>query len=159
MKSPDCQICQGADGDSELLREQTWEDELWRLSTATCGEVAGFSYLEPKRHISDITALDGQEAETLGPVIARVSAPLRRAAGAELVYVYVFGGGVPHLHIHLAPHRDGDALSTAMIRGEFTITEFPSGAQQFVSKDYPQLPERQHRQLLRALRADLGQVP
>jgi hypothetical protein len=66
MRSPDCQICNGADGDSELLREQTWEDELWRLSTATAGEVAGFSYLEPKRHISDITALDGHEAERLG---------------------------------------------------------------------------------------------
>jgi len=156
MRSPDCQICKGADGDGELLREQTWEDELWRLSTATSGEVAGFSYLEPKRHISDITSLDGPEAEALGPVIALVSAALKRAAAAELVYVYVFGGGIPHLHIHLAPHRDGDALSTAMIKGEFEATTLPSGAQQLVSKDYPQLPEEQHRQLLRALRADLG---
>lgn len=156
MRSPDCQLCKGADGDGELLREQTWEDELWRLSTATSGEVAGFSYLEPKRHISDITALDGQEAETLGPVIARVSAALKRAAGAELVYVYVFGGGVPHLHIHLAPHCDGDALNTAMIKGEFKITKLPSGAEQLVSKDYPQLPEGLHWQLLRDLRAELG---
>ena len=36
----------------------------------------------------------------------------------EVVYVYIFGDGVPHLHLHLAPHRPGDALNDQMIRGE-----------------------------------------
>jgi len=147
MTSADCLICRGPDGDAELMREHVWQDDLWRLSTATSGEVVGFSYLEPRRHISDITALDGREAETLGPVIARVTAALKAATGAELVYVYVFGGGIPHLHIHLAPHRDGDALNDAMIKGEFESTKLPSGAELFVSLDYPQLPEELHRQV------------
>jgi diadenosine tetraphosphate (Ap4A) HIT family hydrolase len=156
MTSPDCLICKGAEGDPELLREQVWEDDLWRLSTTICGEVAGFSYLEPKRHISDITALSGREAETFGPVIARVSAALRRTADAQLVYVYVFGDGIPHLHIHLAPHREGDALNSSMIKGELETTALPSGAELLVSKDYPQLPQERHQQLLCDLRAGLS---
>lgn len=138
------------------MREHVWQDDLWRLSTATSGEVVGFSYLEPRRHISDITALDGREAETLGPVIARVTAALKAATGAELVYVYVFGGGIPHLHIHLAPHRDGDGLNDAMIKGELETTKLPSGAEMFVSKDYPPLPEELHRQALAHLGALLA---
>ncbi len=39
----------------------------------------------------------------------------------SLVYVYVFGGGAPHLHIHLAPHRPGDALNDRMIKGEVVV--------------------------------------
>ena len=35
---------------------------------------------------------------------------LRDATGAELTYAYVFGDRVAHLHVNLAPHRDGDAL-------------------------------------------------
>jgi hypothetical protein len=43
-------------------------------------------------------------------VLARVTTALRSAAQGELAYVYVFGDRVAHLHLNLAPHRDGDAL-------------------------------------------------
>jgi diadenosine tetraphosphate (Ap4A) HIT family hydrolase len=147
-----CLLCRGAAGDAELVREQVWQDDLWRLSTATSGEVLGFSYLEPRRHITDISALDGREAETFGPVLARVTSALKAATGAKLVYVYVFGDGIPHLHLHLAPHHDGDALNDAMIKGELESTKLPSGAELLTSKDYPPLPAEQHRQV----RADVA---
>ena len=66
---------------------------------------------------------------------------LRDETGAELVYVYVFGGGVPHLHVHLAPHRAGDALSSQMIRGEIVVERLESGAGRQISKEFPPLPE------------------
>jgi SAM-dependent methyltransferase len=43
-------------------------------------------------------------------VLAEVTGALREAAGADKVYAYVFGDRVPHLHVNLAPHREGDAL-------------------------------------------------
>lgn len=106
----DCMLCTPAIADAEFRRARLWEDDLWRLSAVLQGPVPGFAHLETKRHIPDIAALDGPEATTLGPVLARATAVLRRAAGAELTYVYVFGERVPHLHLNLAPHRDGDAL-------------------------------------------------
>jgi len=52
------------------------------------------------RHIPFLTDLDGGEATTPGPALARVSAALRAATAADKVYVYVFGDRVPHLHFN-----------------------------------------------------------
>jgi len=141
---PGCTLCRGPEGDKELERVEVWEDRLWRLTTALEGELAGFSYLEPKRHIPHITDLDGDEARTFGAVLARTTRALRDATGSEVVYIYVFGGGIPHLHLHLAPHRRGDPLNDRMIRGELIETHLPSGATSFVSREFPQLPASQH---------------
>lgn len=142
---PECVICRGMAGDAELDRMQVWEDSRWRLTISLEAEVLGFAYLEPKRHIPHITDLDGEEARTFGKVLAQVSQALRTETGAELVYVYIFGGGVPHLHVHLAPHRSGDALNTQIIRGEVTEERLESGASRITSKDYPPLPEEEQR--------------
>ncbi|MGY1802280.1 HIT family protein [Blastococcus sp. SYSU D00922] len=106
----DCMLCVPELADAEFGRARLWEDELWRLSAVLQGPVPGFAHLEPKRHIPFVTDLDGAEAATFGPVLARATRALRDAAGAEKTYVYVFGDRVPHLHLNLAPHRDGDAL-------------------------------------------------
>jgi len=116
-----------------------WEDELWRLTASLSAEVPGFCYLEPKRHVRDVTALAGDEARTFGSVLARVCTVLRDVTGAELVYVYVFGGGVPHLHVHLAPHRAGDALNDQMVKGDVVEERLPSGASRIVSEQFPPL--------------------
>ncbi len=138
-----CALCDGPAADAEFGRTPVWENDLWRLSTTIGGHntVAGFSFLEPKRHIPYITDLDGEEARTFGATIARCSAALKEAAEAELVWVYVFGGGIPHLHVHLAPHRTGDSLNPAIIKGEIESRPLPSGATELISKDFPALPE------------------
>lgn len=141
----ECVLCRGVAGDAELQRIQVWEDSLWRLTLSLDAEVLGFAYLEPKRHIPHITDLDGEEARTFGAVMARVTQVLRDETGAELVYVYIFGGGVPHLHVHLAPHRSDDALNTQIIRGEVIEEELPSGAGRYSSKEFPPLPEEELR--------------
>src|SRR6188474_934941 len=94
----DCAICAGPARDGELGRTEVWRDELWRLSMAVNGEVLDFGYLEPIRHIPYLAKLDGPEAQTFGPAVARASSALREATGAPQVYAYVFGGGIPHLH-------------------------------------------------------------
>jgi diadenosine tetraphosphate (Ap4A) HIT family hydrolase len=105
-----CRICAGADGDAGLRRVEVWRDSLWRLTVSLAAPVPGFAYLEPHRHVPSLAELDGDEASTLGPVLAGTVAVLRDATGAERVYVYVFGERIPHLHFNLAPHRPGDPL-------------------------------------------------
>ena len=106
----DCMLCHPEVADAQFRRTRVWEDDLWRLSVVLQGPIPGFAHLEPKRHIPYVTDLDGPEAVTLGPVLARVTTALRTAAGGDLAYVYVFGDRAAHLHLNLAPHRDGDAL-------------------------------------------------
>lgn len=145
MDATGCALCRFQDVDQEFGRVEVWSDHLWRLTTSIGpGDVTlAFSYLEPKRHIPHIEDLDGEEAATFGTVIARCSRALKRAVDAQRVYVYVFGGGIPHLHVHLAPHRDGDALNDTLIKGEFEEYPLPSGATAYRSKDFPELPEEE----------------
>jgi diadenosine tetraphosphate (Ap4A) HIT family hydrolase len=105
-----CLLCRPEAADAHFGRARLWEDDLWRLSAVLHGPIPGFAHLEPHRHIPFIADLDGSEAATLGPVLARVAAVLRDAAGAEKTYLYVFGDHTPHFHVNLAPHRPGDAL-------------------------------------------------
>ncbi len=140
-----CVLCRGTAADAELGREQVWEDALWRLTTSVGpGDVTlGFSYLEPKRHVASVADMDGDEAATFGMVLARCASALREAAGADLVYVYIFGDHVAHMHAHLAPHVVGDALNDAMIKGEVEQRPLPSGLVAMVPKDYPEIePDR-----------------
>ncbi|HET9417296.1 MAG TPA: hypothetical protein VFP30_07120, partial [Candidatus Limnocylindria bacterium] len=75
----------------------------------------------------------------------RISSALKRAAGADLIYVYVFGGGMPHLHVHLGPHREDDALSSAIIRGDVEEVPDASGATRLVSRDFPEISAEEQR--------------
>jgi diadenosine tetraphosphate (Ap4A) HIT family hydrolase len=105
------------------------------------GPTVGFAYLEPMRHIPFLADLDGPEAAAFGPAIARASSVLREVAGAELVYAYVFGGGIRPLHVHLAPNKPEGVLNTAIIEGRVEERKLPSGATDIVSLDHPELPE------------------
>lgn len=151
----DCVLCRGRAGDVELMRAEVWQDALWRLTMAIASETPGFAYLEPKRHITDITQLDGPEAASFGPTLARVTAVLRDVTQTERVYIYVFGDGVAHLHLHLAPHRPGDALNDQMIRGELVTRTLPSGVTLIESKDFPPLPEADLRAIAEQVRQRL----
>lgn len=111
----------GPQADERLYRISVSEDEFWRLTMSIRSEIPGFSYLEPRRVISDIPRLDGEEARTFDPVLAKCSAALRKATGAPLVYVYIFGDTVPHLHVHLAPHWPGDVCCGEIVHGEHPL--------------------------------------
>lgn len=143
MTTSECPMCRAAAADEELERVEVWQDAHWRLTVSLSSEVVGFAYLEPKRHIRYITELGGPEAATFGPALARSTRALKEATGAEVVYVYIFGDGVPHLHLHLAPHRPGDALSDQMVRGELVEEKLPNGMTRFSSSEFPPLPREQ----------------
>lgn len=144
-----CPLCNVPAVDTEFGRVEVWRDTLWRLTTSIGpgDPTPGFSFLEPLRHIRYVHEMDGQEAASFGPVLARCTAALKEATSAELVYVYVFGGSIPHLHIHLAPHVADDALNDSMLRGEFEQQQLPSGAVAYVSKDFPPVPEDELRRV------------
>lgn len=138
MAETDCVLCTGSDMDDALMRTEVWSDDLWRLTTSRVNEVAGFSYLEPRRHITDITELSGEEAATFGGTIARATAAIKHATGVDRVFVYIFGHAVAHLHVHLAPHRDeASPLIDEMIRGSKHKVLLPSGDEVWASDRYP----------------------
>lgn len=115
MFSSDCSICTGR-ADETFSRRELWRNQRWRLTISTYRDVFGFSYLEPIRHIRYITELDGAEAAEFGPLLSKITSALRLVTGSRLIYVYIFGDHIPHLHVHLAPHYEGDAFTDGVIR-------------------------------------------
>ncbi|HEX5008121.1 MAG TPA: hypothetical protein VFV70_13470 [Hyphomonadaceae bacterium] len=156
MTKSDCALCAGATRDAELERVEVWRDAHWRLTVSLSSEVAGFAYLEPLRHIPHITDLDGAEAAGFGPAIARCTRVLREVTWAEVVYAYIFGDGIPHLHVHLAPHRTGDALNDQMVRGELVEEKLPSGMTRFTSAAFPPLPRTRLEQVAKRVRRQMN---
>lgn len=148
----DCTICRGPEGDPELDRVEVWRDAHWRLSMSRTGSTLAFAYLEPIRHVPYLADLDGPEAATFGPAIARASRVLREATGAKLVYAYVFGGGIPHLHVHLAPNAPEGVLNTMLISGRVEETKLPSGATDIRSLDHPELPQSEREAVIERVR-------
>ena len=110
-----CSICDGT-ADATFSRKELWRNDRWRLTFSTYKDVFGFCYLEPLRHIRYITELDGIEADEFGTVLSHITSALKAATGARLVYVYIYGDHIPHLHVHLAPHTYGDPFADDVIR-------------------------------------------
>jgi diadenosine tetraphosphate (Ap4A) HIT family hydrolase len=102
-----CALCRGAEADAELGCLPVWEDELWRCTATLRAGVAGYLFLEPRRHVNHVADLDGPEAVTFGLVLVRAARAVREAAGAERVHVHVYGGAIGHLHVHVEPFRGG----------------------------------------------------
>lgn len=154
MSDRSCPLCSGEEFDDQMGRVQVWEDEYWRLTTSIGpgDPTPGFSYLEPKRHIQSIADLAGPEAISFGPAISKCSAALKQATSADAVWVYVFGGHLDHLHVHLAPHREGDALNDAILQGEFVEEPLPTGVVALVSKDFPAIAEQTLRSVAERVR-------
>jgi len=65
--------------------------------------VRGFCYLEPLKHIEYLHMLDDDMSQEFGLLLVRASRALKATLNARLVYVYIFGDHIPHLHAHLAP--------------------------------------------------------
>lgn len=63
--------------------------------------------VEPKRHAPALGDLPDEEAAAIGQATNRVARLQREVLGAEHLYSFVYGDGVPHLHVHLAPRYPG----------------------------------------------------
>lgn len=99
----------------------------------------GYLVVEPMRHAPGLGDLTDEEAAAIGQLVNRVARALKGIAGAEHVYSFVFGDGVPHLHVVLAPRYPGTPPHYWGVR----LTEWPEA---------PRVDEAEMRLLLAELR-------
>ncbi len=107
----DCFICEKHQQGDEAQGGVLFEDKLVYVGHihAVNGPAAyrGYLMVEPKRHAPGLGDLTDEEAEAVGRMTNRVARLQREMLGAEHVYSFVYGDGVPHLHVHLAPRYPG----------------------------------------------------
>lgn len=112
MFDPDCYICRKHRGDTDTPGSPIYEDGLLYAGHADFrgGEQTaylGYLMVEPKRHVRGLAALNDEEAQGLGLLVARLSRALQESEGAEHVYAFVLGHSGSHLHVHLVARYPG----------------------------------------------------
>jgi histidine triad (HIT) family protein len=100
----------------------------------------GYLVAEPRRHAAGLGDLTDPEAVALGLLVNRLARALKKTAGAEHVYGFVFGDGLDHLHVVLAPRYAGTPREYWGVR----LREWP---------DAPHVGEDEMRSLVARLRA------
>ena len=105
--NPDCYSCEKNAAPPESLppREGVYDDGLWRVAHAYTSSLAGWMVIVAHRHIESLAEMTPAEAETLGPLIQRLSGALEAVTNATKCYVIFLAEapGFAHTHIHIVP--------------------------------------------------------
>jgi histidine triad (HIT) family protein len=108
---PFCAIIQREDPDAREIYRDEAVVAFFPQEPATLGH----TLVVPRRHIDDIWSLDKETATRLAGVTVRLAAVMREALRLEGLNVIQSNGEVAtqtvrHLHVHLVPRWEGDAL-------------------------------------------------
>ena len=141
----DCFVCAKHALGEAALGGVLFEDELVYAGHAYPRAGAGLAYrgylvAEPMRHAAGLGDLTDPEAAALGLLVNRLARALKEVAEAEHVYSFVFGDGLAHLHVVLAPRYAGTPREYWGVR----LREWP---------DAPRVGEDEMRRLVARLRA------
>jgi diadenosine tetraphosphate (Ap4A) HIT family hydrolase len=118
----ECEICNG-NADSIFKWKVIWSNERWKLSISCYKVVKGFSYLEPVDHIESIDKLNDDLSREFGFLLVKFTKMLKEILKVKLVYIYIFGDHISHLHAHLAPHTEGDYLYSDIVKPDVQFPE------------------------------------
>lgn len=102
------------------------DDELWRVGHGpTPYWPKGTLLIESKRHFLDYGDFTTDEAATIGPLIHRLTGPLKQATGAPRIHLFSCMEGTEHCHIWMVPRAPGATEGRAFIAdpGYCTLTE------------------------------------
>jgi histidine triad (HIT) family protein len=110
----DCPFCEIIDRDDPDVRE-VYRDEDVVAFFPTEPAVLGHTIVVPRRHVPDVWELRADEAAQLAVAVRRLAHAVRAAVRPEGLNVIQSNGTaatqtVPHLHVHLVPRNEGDAM-------------------------------------------------
>ena len=108
----ECIICRKHCGPDAVAGGSVYEDELIFVSHAQLWgdeqeHYLGHLFIEPKRHVAELADLNYVEAQAIGLFTTRLARALMETEGAEHIYAFVIGDGVPHVHVHVIGRYPG----------------------------------------------------
>lgn len=113
-RAEDCPFCEIVQRDDPDVRE-VYRDEHVVAFFPPEPAVLGHTMVVPRKHIPDIWELDEDTAAHLAGATVRVARAIREALHPEGLNVIQSNGEVAtqtvfHLHVHLVPRWEGDAM-------------------------------------------------
>lgn len=109
------------------------DDDLWRVGHGpTPYWPAGTLLIESRRHFLDYADFAADEAASLGPLIHRLTEPLKQATGAPRVHLFSCMEGTEHFHLWMVPRVPGATEGRTFIAEPGYCT--PAAAEEVVHK-------------------------
>ena len=106
QEEQNCFICEKHKGNITVPGGAIYEDELVYVGHVHWDSeetYLGYVMIDIKRHVPGLAELTDEEAKRFGLISSRVSKALKASEGAEHIYTFVSGNGVPHMHMHIIP--------------------------------------------------------
>src|SRR5919112_634503 len=110
FRSKPCFVCGLVNGDDELPRYISYEDERALAFLDSYPRAYGYTLVAPKEHREQVTGdFTMEEYLDLQRLVYRVSEAVRQEVGAERMYIFTFGSkqGGAHVHWHVVPLPPG----------------------------------------------------
>jgi ATP adenylyltransferase len=108
---------------------------------------AGHIMVVPKRHVSELTELNGDESAALWSLVQASAARLRQATGCAGMNLgmnlgRVAGAGIhEHIHVHLVPRWEGDHNFISVIGDARVMPEYLEQSRQRLEQAFAELHE------------------
>lgn len=161
----ECPFCEIIERDDPDVRE-VYRDENVVAFFPTDPAVLGHTLVVPRRHVADVWGLRTEEAAQLSTAVVRLAEAVRAAVRPEGLNVIQSNGAaatqtVPHLHVHLVPRNEGDAMgpiwpeetnySEAQKNGVLTQVKAAVSAMPFVEPRVSPEDRRKHLDYIQAV--------
>jgi diadenosine tetraphosphate (Ap4A) HIT family hydrolase len=75
----------------------------------------GTLLIESHRHFVDYADFEPEEAASLGPLVQRLTAPLKEATGAPRIHFFSCMEGNEHFHLWMVPRAEGRTAGRSFI--------------------------------------------
>src|SRR3972149_10723472 len=98
MNEKECLACSLQAETGRVPGGTIFETKNWMLEHAFDVPLPGFCILKSKRHVEHVAELNGEESAELGLILQKVTAAVKKATGAEKIYVLSYGEVVRHVH-------------------------------------------------------------
>lgn len=90
-----------------------YEDESFKVALDPYPRANGHTIVVYKPHRDDFSHLSEQEAGRVFAFCLRITKAIKRALGAEKVYIYsMCDGRINHLHVQLLPRYQGESIGS-----------------------------------------------
>jgi histidine triad (HIT) family protein len=142
IESAGCIVCRKHRGELAPPGGPIYEDNLIYVSHAGLfgdenEHFLGHVFVEPRRHVAELADLTGEDAQAIGLYTSKVARALIKTLEMEHVYSFVFGDGVPHVHVHVIGRHPGTPRDYWGVR----VDEWP-GARRGGGAEIAQLASR-----------------
>jgi len=110
MAMEKCFICEKHNGMNDAARFHIITTPLisvYHMFPENGSVYLGHVFIETIRHIPSLAEMTIEESNEVGRFQMIISKVFKEFFDAEHIYSFVFGDGVPHLHIHLIPRYKG----------------------------------------------------